>query len=63
MTFYYCGHCKEFYTGDGVSESVDSYQFLCLKCYCIDVTEYRNKTFSDMVAIERLFKIKQLRNK
>lgn len=63
MTFYYCPICKKFYTSSSMSFDVITKDIMCLNCYSFNVIEYKDKTFTEMCNIERLLKIKELKNK
>lgn len=60
MDFYYCTKCMKFIHPHEVSKNFGSGVGMHYICLSKKVIVYKNKTFSEMVQIERSLKIKNL---
>lgn len=58
MDFYYCERCDKFHTS--VSKDFGNGSYRCNICFSNKILTYNNKTFSEMVVIERSLKLKNL---
>ena len=59
MDFYYCTRCKSFINQHEACKDFGSGAYKCYRCIG-DVKIYKNRTFTEMVQIERVLKIKNL---
>lgn len=60
MNFYYCEKCKKFLQPNETNHDFGDNSKFCCYCYKTLTIKYTDKSFQEMVIIERMHKIKKL---